>query len=166
MKCQRIGFGAVLFFVLTAAGAVWGQAPPGPLHPNPNAEPEQVPTKELAKNAIKVRVNEVVAPVTVTDPKGEMILSLNKDQFHVFDNGVEQKIEHFDVGGDPLSIVLVFETSSHIEPMMPAVTGVSRTRHGAGHAAPRRPGMAGRRAQGRGPFQRWRLRRRWSSRAR
>jgi VWFA-related protein len=126
MKWPRIALGAVLFFALAAAGTAWGQAPPGPLHPNPNAKPEQVPTKELAKNAIKVRVNEVVAPVTVTDPKGEMILSLNKDQFHVFDNGVEQKIDHFDVGGDPLSIVLIFETSSHIEPMMPAVrrTGV------------------------------------------
>jgi VWFA-related protein len=44
----------------------------------------------------------------------------------VFDNGVEQKIEHFDLGGDPLSIVLVVEASSHIEPMLPAVrnTGI------------------------------------------
>ena len=64
---------------------------------------------------------EVIAPVTVLDPKGEMILSLTKDNFHVYDNGVEQKIDHFDLGGDSLSIVLVVETSSHIEPMLPAV---------------------------------------------
>jgi VWFA-related protein len=68
----------------------------------------------------------VIAPVAVLDPKGEMVLSLTKDKFHIYDNGVEQKIDHFDLGGDSLSIVFVVETSSHIEPMFPAVkhTGI------------------------------------------
>jgi len=80
----------------------------------------------LQRRAIRSRVSEVLAPVTVLDPKGSMILSLKKDSFHVFDNGVEQKIDHFDLGGDSLSIALVLETSSHIEPMFPAVkrTGI------------------------------------------
>jgi VWFA-related protein len=78
------------------------------------------------KHAIRVRVTEVTAPVTVRDPKGEMIFDLTKNDFHIYDNGVEQKIEHFDLGGDPLSIVLVVETSSHIEALLPAVrqTGI------------------------------------------
>jgi VWFA-related protein len=44
----------------------------------------------------------------------------------VFDNGAEQKIEHFDLGGDALSIVLAVETSSRIEPLLPAMrqTGI------------------------------------------
>lgn len=102
-----------------------GQADPGPIRRNPDAKPE-VLTEQQKKNAIRVQVNEVTAPVTVRDPKGEMVLDLTQTSFHVFDNGVEQKIEHFDLGGDPLSIVLVIETSSHLEPMMPAIrrTGV------------------------------------------
>jgi VWFA-related protein len=39
----------------------------------------------------------------------------------VLDNGVEQNIESFDLGGEPLSAALVFETSSHIAPLMPAI---------------------------------------------
>lgn len=105
---------------------VWGQAPPGPIHTKPGAHPEDTPTPEQRKRMIRVRVNEVTAPVTVLNASGEMVFDLAKENFHLFDNGAEQKIEHFDLGGDPLSIVLVIETSSHIEPMFPAVqhTGI------------------------------------------
>ena len=97
------------------------ETPPGPLHPNPNAKPEPMPPAEQLKHSIRSRVNEVTAPVTVRDPKGEMVFDLKQDNFRVYDNGAEQKIDHFDVGGDPLSIVLVIESSSHIEPMLPSI---------------------------------------------
>jgi len=102
--------------LLAACGPAWSQAPAGPLQQKPGASPEKMPTAEQQKHAIRVRVNEVIAPVTVTNHSGEMILDLSKDNFRVYDNGVQQKIEHFDLGGDPLSIVLAIETSSHIEP--------------------------------------------------
>ena len=101
----------------------WGQgAPAGPIHPKPGAQPEPPPPAELQKRAIRARVNEVIAPVTVTDAKtGEGVLDLTKANFHVYDNGAEQKIEHFDMGGAALSIVLVVETSSHVAAMLPAI---------------------------------------------
>lgn len=110
--------------LLCFAQSARAQADPGPIRRNPNAKPEVL--TEQQKNTIRVRVTEVTAPVTVRDPKGEMVLDIPQASFHVFDNGVEQKIEHFDLGGDPLSVVLVIETSSHLEPMMPAIrrTGV------------------------------------------
>ena len=97
------------------------QAPPGPLHTKPGIEPERPPTPEEAKRTIHVRVNEVTAPVTVRNASGEMLLDIPKESFHIFDNGVEQKIEHFDLGASSLSIVLVVETSSHIDAMFPSV---------------------------------------------
>jgi VWFA-related protein len=111
------------FAALPARGQ---EAPPGPIHTRPDAPLEKIPPEELQKRAIRSRVSEVIAPVTVLDPNGKMILSLTKDNFHVFDNGTEQKIDHFDLGGDSLSIVLVVETSSHIDPMFEAVkhTGI------------------------------------------
>lgn len=110
--------------LLASAETAHSQADPGPIRKNPNAKPEVL--TEQQKNSIRVRVTEVTAPVTVRDPKGEMVMDLPQASFHVFDNGIEQKIEHFDLGGDPLSVVLVIETSSHLEPMMPAIrrTGV------------------------------------------
>ena len=97
------------------------EAPAGPLHPKPGAQPEQLSPADQQKHAIRVRVNEVTAPVIVRDPKGEMVFDLRQDNFRVYDNGAEQKIDHFDVGGDPLSIVLLIEASSHIQPMFPSI---------------------------------------------
>ena len=96
-------------------------APPGPLHPKPGVQPEPMPPAEQLKHAIRVRVNQVSTPVIVSDSFGEMVLDLKEPNFKVYDNGTEQKIDHFDVGGDPLSIVLVIEASSHIAPMFPTM---------------------------------------------
>jgi VWFA-related protein len=108
-----------------AATARCQEAPAGPLRPKPGVEPEKAPPIDQ-KHAIKSLVNEVTAPVTVRDPAGEIVLNLAKSNFHVYDNGAEQSIDHFDLGGDALSVVLVIETSSHIEPMLPALrkTGI------------------------------------------
>ena len=128
MRRAKIASAALLMASLALlADPAWCQeAPPGPIHPRADAPPEKIPAAELQKRAIRSRVVEVIAPVSVLDPKGEMILSLTKDSFHIYDNGVEQKIDHFDLGADSLSIVFVVETSSHIEPMFPAVkhTGI------------------------------------------
>jgi Ca-activated chloride channel homolog len=114
--------GALAAAWLLLAPFAWSQqAPAGPLHPRPGVPPEQIPAEQQQKHAIRVRVNEVTAPVIVRDPKGEMVFDLRQDNFRVYDNGAEQKIDHFDVGGDPLSIVLVIEASSHIEPMFPSI---------------------------------------------
>jgi VWFA-related protein len=110
---------ASLAFLAPARGQ---GAPAGPIQPKPGVRPEQPPPAEQKKHAIRARVTEVTAPVIVRDPRtGEMILSLTQDDFHVYDNGAEQKIDHFDLGGDSLSIVLAAETSSHVQPMLPAI---------------------------------------------
>jgi len=87
-----------------------------PIAPKPGVVVQQPPD-----NAIRVRVALVNAPVTVTDATGELVLDLKQKDFHVLDNGVGQTIESFDLGGEPLSAVLVFETSSRIAPLLPAV---------------------------------------------
>ncbi len=114
------------FLLLQCAPAAFGQgAPAGPLAPEPGVQPEK-PPPGAQKPSIRVRVNEVIAPVTVLDRSGEMVFDLAEKDFRVFDNGVEQKIEHFDLGGESLSVVLAVETSSRIEPLLPAVrqTGI------------------------------------------
>jgi len=48
-----------------------------------------------AQDTIKVTVNDVIVPVTVTDPKGRFVSDLVKEEFHIFDEGREQKINFF-----------------------------------------------------------------------
>jgi VWFA-related protein len=76
------------------------------------------------KERIRTHVNEVVVPVTVTDKKGELVLDLSESDFHVFDAGVEQKIDRFDLDGDPLAVALVIESSAHIEAMASVIHSI------------------------------------------
>src|SRR5580704_6264513 len=74
-----------------------------------------------AKNEIKVHANEVIVPVTVLGQRSEPVLDLIEGDFHVFDDGVEQKIVRWDLDGDPLSVALLLETSTHIKSVAPAI---------------------------------------------
>jgi VWFA-related protein len=107
-----------------AAVSTHAQAPSGPLPPKPGADVQQPP-----KNLIKVQVALVNTPVTVRDATGHMVHNLEARDFQISDNGVTQKISHFDLGGDPISLVILVETSSRIEPLAPEIrkTGILLT---------------------------------------
>jgi VWFA-related protein len=107
-----------------AGGPLWAQSAAGPIAPKPGAQVQQAPPESQAK--VKVQVTLVNTPVTVRDSKGQMVHDLDAKDFRVTDNGVRQEIRHFDLGGDPLSVVILIETSSRIEPLMPEIqkTGI------------------------------------------
>lgn len=105
------------FFLLAWSLPVLAQAPEGPMAPRAGTPVQQTPPEVLTK--ITARVTLVSTPVTVRDSRGSMIHDLDQQDFLVTDNGVAQKITHFDVGGDPLSLVVVVETSSRLDPMLP-----------------------------------------------
>jgi VWFA-related protein len=48
-----------------------------------------------AQAPIRVQINEVIVPVTVTDDKGRFVSDLTQQDFRIFDEGKEQKIEYF-----------------------------------------------------------------------
>jgi VWFA-related protein len=100
------------------------QAPSGPIAPKPGAEVQQPPKNTQAK--VKVQVALVNTPVTVRDGRGDMVHDLEAHDFHITDNGVAQQISHFDLGGDPISLVILVETSSRIAPLLPEMrkTGI------------------------------------------
>jgi len=99
------------------AGAAFAQGPAGPQPPQKGA-PQQQPRPPKDEAQIRVRVDLVTTPVTVRDSNGQQVYDLNGSEFRVLDNGVEQKIERFDLGGVPLSVVIVLETSSRVEPLL------------------------------------------------
>lgn len=53
----------------------------------------------------------VLIPATVTDPANRFVLGLQKEDFHLFEDGVEQTITNFSGEDTPLSIGLVFDAS-------------------------------------------------------
>jgi VWFA-related protein len=104
--------GAIL---LSAPATVSAQAPTGPITPQPGTAIQQAPPK------IVTRVSLVNTPVTVRDASGRMVNTLDAKDFQVTDKGVPQQITHFDLGGDPLSVVILVETSSRIAPLLPQI---------------------------------------------
>lgn len=76
-------FLALLVFTVTAALTVQAQ----------QSRAQQ--GKAADDKPIKVSVTEVILPVTVTDEKGRFVSNLVKEDFHIYDEGKEQKIDFF-----------------------------------------------------------------------
>jgi len=60
---------------------------------------------------IRVDVNLVLVPATVTDPMNRLVTGLDKDNFQVFDNNVGQAIKSFSTEDSPVTIGIVFDLS-------------------------------------------------------
>lgn len=62
--------------------------------------------------SLKVDVDLVLVPVTVTDRQDRLVLGLEKDNFTVFERGNQQVIRHFSSEDAPVSLGILFDTSS------------------------------------------------------
>lgn len=91
-----------------------GQAPSAPSIHQPGT-----PQSEAQESRIRKRVLFVNVPVTVMNAKGEPVFNVDAKDFEVTDNGVHQKIASLELGPAPLSMVILVETSSRIEPLLP-----------------------------------------------
>jgi VWFA-related protein len=61
---------------------------------------------------IRLDVELVLVPVTVTDSYERLVDGLRKDDFKVFDDGVEQEISQFFRDETPISVGIIFDASS------------------------------------------------------
>ncbi len=59
--------------------------------------------------AIVIRTENVIVPVTVKDNRGQLVGDLQKEDFRVFVDGVEQKILGFSSNAVPLSAVVLID---------------------------------------------------------
>ncbi len=107
--------------ILPPAGAQDGSSRAKAVPPQGNTGAGGQAAGRTSKPRLRIRSNLVTTPVTVSDSSGELLLNLSQRDFRIFDNGQEQKILHFDLGGVPLAIVFVVEESSRIEALLPAI---------------------------------------------
>lgn len=121
------------------------QIAPGSLPPEPPAQPGQVgapntpsatPTVPGANDTstaatpsgytIPINIRNVLVPTTVLDPDGHgYVNGLTATDFEVYDNDKPQKVTA-EYSQSPLSVVLVVQANSEVEPMLPKIkrTGV------------------------------------------
>jgi VWFA-related protein len=79
-----------------------GAAPPAPSQPNERDE---------MMYTLRVQTNFVVVPVTVKDWRGHLVEGLRRNDFSVFEDGVEQQIKLFTSDPFPLSAAVVLDVS-------------------------------------------------------
>jgi len=99
-------------------GEVHTQPPPPP----PKTPENTKPVIEGAENAaalatsrrdarIRVDVNLVLVPATVTDPMNRLVTGLERENFQVYDNNIGQVIKSFSTEDAPVTIGVIFDLS-------------------------------------------------------
>lgn len=104
--------GAVLLAVWWAKPAP-AQTPAAPAQAPENAQEAAPDTTPQA--TFKSSSNLVVIPVSVTDSSNRFVLDLRKQDFQVFDDGVEQKVATFSGEDAPISVGLAFDESGSMD---------------------------------------------------
>jgi Ca-activated chloride channel homolog len=90
-----------------------------PATPGTNAPDKTTPAplegkKSLAarpNERIRVDVNLVLVPVTVTDPLNRLVTGLERQDFFIYENNALQKIKSFSAEDAPVSIGIIFDLS-------------------------------------------------------
>jgi Ca-activated chloride channel family protein len=81
--------------------------------------------------ALKVDVDLVLIPATITDPLNRLVTGLERNNFELFENGRKQEIRHFSSEDAPLSLGVIFDMSgsmsNKIEKSREAVVEFFRT---------------------------------------
>jgi Ca-activated chloride channel family protein len=72
----------------------------------------------LSPTAIRIDSSLVLIPAHVTNAAGVSVTNLIKDDFHLFEDNVEQSITHFAQEDAPISIGLLFDTSGSMHDKM------------------------------------------------
>jgi VWFA-related protein len=79
-------------------------------------------SEERPRTNLRVDANLVLVPVTVCDPLNRPVTGLEKENFRVLENNVEQPITHFAMDDEPVAVGLAFDVSGS----MGAKLGMSR----------------------------------------
>ncbi len=118
-KTRRILWGACAVLALSAVCVgIWPlhapaqQATP-PAAPAAGANAPHPPEHTQATNPIRARVELVNVPLTALNKRGLPVIDMNQNEFQVFEDGVEQKITHFErESSTPLRVGLILDTSN------------------------------------------------------
>lgn len=107
-----------------AQSGVEGAAPvfqPKPQHKSAPAEDQAQPADaENIPQAPSIRIQSILVttPVTVIDHNGEFVSDLDENDFKVYDNGVQQQIQRFDIASEPIALVIVVQADDSVEPLL------------------------------------------------
>ena len=106
----RVCWASALASCVLFAGPSFCQTAAGGQAATPAQDPDQG-----AELSLRVETTLVQIPVAVTDSLNRFVLGLQKEDFHLIEDGVEQSVVHFSGEEAPLSVGLVFDESGSMD---------------------------------------------------
>lgn len=76
-----------------------------------NAVPGMNPALRTHTKPVKVNVDLVLVPVTVTDPMNRLVTGLDKENFEIYEGKKKEEIRHFSSEDAPISLGVIFDHS-------------------------------------------------------
>ena len=83
--------------------------------PSTALKQDKPPAQQDQDDVIKVSTDLVVVNVTVLDKAGKFVTHLKRTDFHVFEDGVEQKLSSFSAEETPFAAAILLDTSGSME---------------------------------------------------
>jgi VWFA-related protein len=118
-KTALLVFAAAATLAITSPARIYAQDnKPDTPAPQPEANPQPPPkdnppaasqTPAPGQSPIRIRTDLVIVPVTVKDGSGRLVADLNKEDFRIFEDKVEQRLSFFSNEVFPLSIVILID---------------------------------------------------------
>jgi Ca-activated chloride channel family protein len=126
--------GMLLCVACALPSPVAGQTDVNDVHVQPRAaapgDAEKAKTEEIAKDSVvpaslnthvrplKVAVDLVLVPVTITDPMNRLVTGLDKDNFQLFEGSSKEEIKSFSSEDAPVSLGVIFDSSGSMSSKM------------------------------------------------
>ena len=90
--------------------------------PKPSVAPTPEPEPEIEENDIvRVSTDLITVPAEVMDRSGRYIGNLRKEDFKIFENGVEQELAYFASVEQPFTVALLLDVSGSTQTQLQAI---------------------------------------------
>jgi Ca-activated chloride channel family protein len=100
----------VLLLLLSAACSVLAQSKSPAPSPTPKQDEQEIDPDDV----ISVNTTEILLPVTVRDAAGLLVGNLTRQDFRVFEDGVEQPLSDLSLRQVPVDVALIVDASSSV----------------------------------------------------
>jgi Ca-activated chloride channel family protein len=107
-----VGCAAAAAFTLFSGLAL---AQTNPEQKSPQSTFPAADSQQSPEATFRAYTDLIVIPVTVTDTLNRFVLGLQKEDFHLFEDGVEQNVAHFSGEDAPLSVGVLFDESGSMD---------------------------------------------------
>lgn len=129
MKAKLLVISTILFLSQVAMAQI-GPPPPPPVLKKaaiPKPEPVATPTPDEKEpeidedDVVRVSTSLITVPAEVLDRNGRFAGNLRKEDFHLFENGVEQELSYFASVEEPFTVALMLDVSGSTQSQLQAI---------------------------------------------